>query len=114
MATTREIDLGVFHLRNVERIKLTLQKDGVAWTGIDSATLILEAPDRTTQKERTMVLVTPDAGVWYYDTVGDPDDATVTADLDQAGTWTATVYVVDGTVKKKYPYEIYFEVTSHP
>lgn len=92
-----DIDLGTFATGSVDRIRITIKKDGVAWTGIDSVTLRLRDPDGN-ESDLAMTLETPDAGVWYYDTL--------TTDIDESGDWTAGLKVVDGAITKWYPGEI--------
>lgn len=104
MATV--INLGEFNIANVDRLQATIHKDGVAWTGIDSVTLVFEKPDRSTQFSRSMTVSDDSTGVWYYDTT--------TTDFDTAGFWTVTLTVVDGSITKKYPYEIGFHVNDEP
>ncbi len=101
-----DIQIGPFNAGSVERLVVTLKKDGVAWVGIDSATLVLEKPDRDTRVSKSMTLLDDATGKWYYQTT--------TTDLDTPGYWTATVEVVDGGVTKRYPHEIGFEVTDRP
>jgi hypothetical protein len=88
----------------VDRIELTLTKDGVAWDNIDSVALTFQKPDRATEFTRAMTL---DSGnVWYYDTA--------VTDLDEAGYWTARVTITDGAIVKTYPYEIALIVVDQP
>lgn len=103
---TKDIDLGVFNLGNVRRLRATILKDGVAWTGITSVALIFEKPDRLTQFTVAMTNEMPDAGVWYYDTT--------TATWDVIGYWTLTVQVTAGSVVDKYPYDIGLRVGNEP
>ena len=104
--TTKDIDLG--RLSAGQRLEFTFTINGVAWTGIDSVTLTLEKPDRSTTLTRTMILSS--GAVWYYDlTAADlPDDETVD------GYWTVGVEVVDWAITMEYPYEIGFSVRSEP
>lgn len=106
MATTKEIDLGQINVASVRRMKVTIKKDGVAWTGIDSVDLVFEDPDRETQFTRTMLLETPDAGVWYYDLT--------TTDILDTGRWTINVRVTDGAIVTRYAYEIGFDAMDNP
>jgi hypothetical protein len=101
-----DVTIGPFNKGSVERLVVTLKKDGVAWAGIDSASLVLEKPDRETRVSKSMTLLDDATGKWYYQTT--------TTDLDTAGYWTATVEVTDGGVVKRYPHEIGFEVTDRP
>ena len=101
-----DISLGRFAKNGVYRLRVTILKDGVAWAGIDSVSLILEKPDRETQATKPMTMENDAAGIWYYDTL--------TTDLDQAGYWTATAFVTDGLVTQKYPDEISFYVADQP
>lgn len=103
---TKEISLGEFNLASVDRLRATIKKDGVAWTGIDSVQLIFEKPDRLTQFTRTMTVESDVSGIWYYDTL--------TTDLDTVGWWNITVKVTDGAVVKKYPYDIGLHVNDSP
>lgn len=108
MAETKEIYLGEFNLGSVDRIQLLIDKDLVDWSGIDSATIVFEAPDRSTQHTRSMTLGDDATGTWYYDTV------TTEWDAGGVGDWTANVRVVAGGVPKRYPFEISFRVNDHP
>lgn len=103
---TKEIDLGEFNIASVDRLRTTLKKDGVLWTGIDSVLLTFEKPDRATRFTRSMTNELPDVGVWYYDT-------TLT-DLDVIGRWTLSVLITDGPIIKRYPYEISLTVNDNP
>lgn len=103
MSTTAEIDLGVFCVGNTDRIQLTIDKDAVAWPGIDGVVLTFERPDYISFT-RDMTLL--DGEVWYYDTT--------TSDIDLVGVWRLAVTVTDGSVVKKYPYEITMTVTDQP
>lgn len=106
-ATTKEIDLGDFNVESVDRFNFTITKDGVAWTGIDSVSLVFErAEDSTTQFTRAATLETPDAGVWYYDTV--------VTDFTTAGDYTVSVRVTDGSIVKRFPYAIGFHMSDNP
>ena len=105
---TRDVDLGVIHAVSVKRIRITFKKDGEYWTGIDSASLTFEAPDRSTTFERSMTLDSDSIGRWYYDTV-----VTDFASAD-AGYWTIKVKVVDGTITDYWPHEIGFELSVQP
>lgn len=89
---------------SVDRIRFTITKDGVAWSGIDSVTLTFEKPGRITQFARSMIL--DSVNVWYYDT-------TVT-DIDTVGYWTLGVKVIDGPITKYYPDEIGFYAAEQP
>jgi hypothetical protein len=107
---TQDIDLGEFHIGSMDRFRLTIKKDGIPWSGIDSVVLTFEKPGRsntaTTQFTRNMQFEDVTGGIWYYDTTVD--------DLDVTGYWTLGVKITDGSVVKKYPYEISFHVTSQP
>lgn len=106
MPDTAELDLGQLNLGSVYRLRVTLTKDGVAWTGIDSVTFTFEAPDRTTQFS---VSATNESGaVWYYDTT----TSTFDSSTDDVGYWKLKVTVVDGTITTIYPYEIGFTVVD--
>lgn len=100
-----EINLGVFNVGNVDRIRVTITKDGVAWN-LTSGTVVFrfKKPDRTTTFDRNATAESASGGIFYYDTL--------TTDFDTAGDWTMTVIVTDGTVYKKYPYEIAFTVVD--
>lgn len=102
----RDIQLEDKSLNGVHRLRFTIKKDGVAWTGIDSVLLTFEKPDRETQFDRVGVLELDSGGLWYYDTVE--------ADLDTVGYWTLSVQVTDGSIILKYPYEIAFKVGGEP
>lgn len=104
--STGAVDLGLLPVAGTKRLRATIKKDGAAWTGIDSVQLTLEGPDRSTQTAHAMVMETPDAGVWYYDTVA--------ADINAEGYWTLTLQVTDGTVVLKYPHEIGFLAVGQP
>lgn len=104
MATN--IDLGVFNLYAVRRLKFTIKKDGVAWAGIDSVALIFEKPDRTTQFTRAMTVFSDALGQWTYDTT--------VADLETVGNWTVTLQVTDAQIVDRYAYEIGFVVVGNP
>lgn len=108
--SVRSIDLGKLNVASVDRLRVTITKDEVAWTGIDSVTFTFEKPDRSTQFSRSASLEAPDTGVWYYDTLT-TDFPNVAASL---GHWTMAVTVVDGTVTKTFPYDIGFIVGSQP
>lgn len=98
------VNLGSFNVGSTDRIRLTITKDGAAWTGIDSVTLTFENPDRSTQFSRSATL---DAtNVWYYDTT--------TTDFEDVGWWTMRVRVIDGAISKAYPHEIGFYVGDEP
>jgi hypothetical protein len=106
---TKEITLRPINVASVERLAFPLSKNDEPWLGIDSVVFRFEAPDRSTTFDRAGVLETPDAGVWYYDTT-----ITDFPDSDSVGMWTIGVFVTDGTVVKRYNYEIALEVVSHP
>lgn len=107
---TREIDLGKFVVTGSRRIRLTIKKDGVAWSGIDSVTLTFEKPDRSTQFTRSMVVFQDSQGIWDYDIVAAdlPDESA------SLGHWTVGVKVVDGTISMPYPHEVGFIVEDLP
>lgn len=90
-----DIDLGRVGVGSVDRLRFTIRKDGAAWTGIDSVTLTFTDPDGNRASPVSATLETPDAGVWYYDTL--------TTTVDEAGAWSIGLTVVDGSVTKIYP-----------
>lgn len=90
-----DIDLGRVAVGSTYRIQLTFLKDGDAWVGIDSVEFRLVDPEGNASAALTGVLVTPDAGVWYYDVT--------TTDIDEAGDWLVRVTVTDGAVVSGYP-----------
>jgi hypothetical protein len=98
-----EVDLGTFAAESTDRIRLTITKDDVAWTGIDSVVFRFTPPSGT-EFDRDGVNETPDEGVWYYDTT--------TTDLTEAGDWSLSVQATDGSVVKWYPHNILFTVTD--
>lgn len=100
----KEVDLGRFSVESVDRIRITILKDGTAWTGIDSVDFVFEKPDRSTQFTRSAT--NEGSNVWYYDT-------TVT-DFEETGDWTMNVRVTDGSIVKRYPYAIGFQVEDNP
>lgn len=102
----RDLSLEDKNLNGVHTFRFTIHKNGVAWSGIDSAKLILEKPDRSTQVEKSLVLEADITGIWYY--------TTTTADLDTTGYWTAAVEVIDGTITVRYPGDIGFYVRGNP
>jgi hypothetical protein len=107
MTTVKEIDLGEFTIGNVDRIKVSISKDDVAWNlSGGTVTFTFEKPDRITQFEVTASELDPTNGVFFYDTTIN--------DLDQIGYWTLGVKVTDGAIVKKYPYEIFFRVVDEP
>ncbi len=93
-------------LDEVNRLRFTIRRDGVAWPDIDSAVLIFERPDRVTGFERAMVAENASTGIWYYDTVS--------GDWDEIGYWTLSVRVTDGATVISYPYEIGVRVRDNP
>lgn len=104
MSTTRDIDLGIFHIESVRRLRITFKKDGVAWSSMSAVTLTFENPDRTTQTSQGMTLES--SNVWYYDLT--------TTDITDDGYWTLGVTVTDSGSTIKYPYEIGFNARSQP
>lgn len=82
------------------RIQFPIQKDGVAWEGIDSVTYTFLAPDGTSFDRSAVESGTP--GTWYYDTVS--------GDLNQVGYWRLAVTAVDGSINIEYPANISFRV----
>lgn len=106
---SKEVLLNPINIASVERLAFPIVKNGEAWVGIDSVTFRFEAPDRSTTFDRSATLESPDAGVWYYDTT-----VTDFPDTDSLGMWTLGVYVTDGGIVKRYPWEISFEVVSQP
>lgn len=104
---TTDIDLGVFNVNSVDRIRLAITKDGVAWTGIDTVKLVFEDPDGNEGDPVDATLEAPDAGVWYYDT-------TTSGPLDATGRWRLGVKITDATIVKWYPFEISFQVNDQP
>jgi hypothetical protein len=93
MAT--DINLGDTRLGCTDRIRLTIKKDGVAWTGIDSVVLTFTKPSGDTF-QRNMVLES--ANIWYYDTT--------TTEIDEIGTWVIDAKATDAAVVKRYEHEI--------
>jgi len=75
------------------RFLYDIQKDGVTWTGIDSATIIFIKPDKT-EFTKTMTVLDDSQGLWYYDTV--------IGDLDVAGYWAVTIQVIDDTINVRF------------
>lgn len=106
--TAQEINLGAVVLGDVDRLSLTMYKDGALWLGIDSVVLTFRGPDDT-EFTRNATLETPDAGVWYYDTVVTDFDA-----ASDVGDWMIGVKITDGTIVKHYPYEITLTVKDLP
>jgi hypothetical protein len=105
MATA--INLGVFNIESVERIRFRIKKDGANWDlSSGSVSLKFEKPNRSTQFDRDMVAEDAAEGLFYYDT-------TIT-DVDTAGFWHLGVTVTDGATVKKYPYEITFKANDNP
>ncbi len=97
--------IGPFNLAATVRLRETITKDGVPWSGIDAATFLFRKPDGTIVS-RTGVLEDDTQGIWYYDTL--------TTDFDVVGEWYMTVAVVDGSVSIRYPWKITFNVVSNP
>lgn len=107
MPETREINLGEFSIGSTDRFRATITKDGVAWDlSAGTVTLTFEKPDRSTQFTRAMVAEDASGGVFYYDSTTD--------EIDTVGWWTCQVRVTDGSVVKRYPYEIGFFVVDEP
>lgn len=106
MATTADVFLGELNVGSTDRMQFSFLKDGEAWAGIDSVTLVFEKPDRATQFSRSMVLGDDATGTWYYDTTVD--------EIDAVGYWTLRPTVVDGPIVKRYPHEIGFHVVDEP
>lgn len=102
-----EINLGEFNIASVDRIRITITKDGTAWN-LSSGSVVLrfEKPDGETQFSRDMVAENAAGGIFYYDT-------TIT-DLDTVGYWNLGVWVTDGAVVKRYPYAITLHVNDNP
>lgn len=106
MAARKSLTLTDKTLDEVNRLRFTVRRDGVAWANIDSAVLVFERPDRITGFERVMTAENATTGVWYYDTVP--------GDWDETGYWTLTVRVTQGATVITYPYEIGVRVRENP
>ncbi len=106
MPTAADVNMGVFGINSVDRLRFAITKDGDPWTGIDSVSVVFEDPGGN-QHTRSATLETPDAGVWYYDTQ-------TTGDIDEAGRWSLNVRVTNGAVVKRYPYKIVLLATDYP
>jgi hypothetical protein len=107
MANTADINLGKFNVGSVDRLRFPLTKDGVPWNlSGGSVQLTFKKPDRVTVFTRAAVAENAAGGIFYYDTT--------TSDIDTPGWWTVSVQVTDGTVVKKYPYDIGFYAVAEP
>ncbi len=93
-----DVDLGTLATESTDRIRVTVKKDGVAWTGIDSVLFRFRKPDMETEFDRDATLES--GAVWYYDTT--------TTDITTEGEWSLSVKVTDGSVVKWYPGSIVF------
>ena len=96
-----DVDLCDFAMESVDRVRVTVKKDGVAWTGADSVLFRFVAPD-TTETDASATNELPDEGVWYYDTT--------TSTFTQEGDWVLRVKVTDGSVVKWFPGDVRFTV----
>lgn len=106
MATTKVIDLGDFNVASNDRLRFTIKKNGVAWSTLTAVTIIFLAPDDVTTFSRSMIVENASEGIWYYDT-------TIT-DVLTPGYWKLAFEVTDGTLVKRYPYEIGMNVADQP
>lgn len=101
---TRDIDLGQFATGSVDRIRVTITKDGEEWV-LSSATVTYTFTSPSgTSFDRAATVEDAAGGIAYYDTT--------TTDLDESGYWRLEVTVVDGAVTKRYPYEISLYVSD--
>lgn len=98
----RVIDLGAFAVGSVDRIRVTLLKDDVAWNLASAVVTFTFIPPSGEDFDRTATVESASEGIAYYDTT--------TTDLDEVGYWTLRVTVVDGAVTKVYPYDINLNV----
>lgn len=98
-------NLGKFAIGSTNRIRFTINKDGVAWENIDSVTLTFKAPDGT-ETNRSATL--EGTNIWYYDTITTEYTALGT------GNWELGVTVVDGTITQIYPDDILITVVDQP
>ncbi len=107
MPADTTIDLGRVNIGDVDRFRVTIKKDGIAWNlSSGSVAITFEKPDRSTQFSRSMTGETPVSGIFYYDTV--------ITDIDAVGWWTLRVRVTDGSIQKSYPHEIGFYAGNEP
>lgn len=102
-----DVRLDPINCLSVERIELTLHKDGTPWTGIDSCDFVFEHADGT-HSVWAATLKTPDAGTWYY--------VTTATDIPAAdkGLRNIGVRPVDGSITKRNPYKVTIMVTDNP
>lgn len=104
------LNFGTFHPGDTDRLQITIMKDNVPWSGLDSVELTFEKPDRTTRFTRNAVLDDDIEAIWFYDTTTSdiPDeDASI-------GYWTVRIRMTDGAITKSYPHEIGLLVKSLP
>ena len=107
MAATGVITLRDVNIASVDRFRVTLRKDGAIWNlSAGSVQFVFEKPDRVTQLVVNATAENAAAGIFYYDTL--------VTDFDVTGQWTMNVRVTDGSVVKRYPYEIGFRVNDNP
>ncbi len=102
-----DINLGRFNVGNVDRLRVTITKDGAAWNlAIGSVSIRFETPAGVRGDWIPMLPESTIGGIFFYDTT--------TSLIDTAGDWKVGIKVIDGTVTKIYPEEILMEVEDQP
>jgi hypothetical protein len=101
---TKSISLDRIGTLSDGRLEFTILKDGSPWT-LDSVTLVFYSPSRVTFFSRGMTWDSVNS-VWFYDIQDD--------ELTEEGVWSIRVTVVDGSVQKRYPYEVALPVAEYP